>query len=701
MPALQVNDGWKTEQTCRLYPKSDSLTCQYYEDSGKKQKGQYGYCLEYDRYPGDDSACLLWWPVDIVKGQGIEEGAGYKGKYPVYYTIGKSGESMAYTAPDDFRMYNENSHCETITTADLGLEEDDDWQENYKIYSHENILNGIVLDCPSLNNDSNTGGDMRRLLNKNNDWTVTMYEHGGDIPSGPEFDQNCGGGNACDYCGECGNCFRIQAFFRGGYFSHIQYLTGDDSNDTSGWRCSVKFNFNRIYADKIAQTVSPTGRNKYWSARVYKGSDFNLPCNPGIPGTINTCTYITDDEPFGSVALPGYSWSRAANPYEWDGNEDQAGKQPLYYKPPVEMGSDGGQEPRMGQEFYAPYLQQIFAQSYGMWEWNGSAYVPIDEGWTPPDEQCSGAQRPDFRLFTYSCIEESGMGDDCRFDYLEAPQTPSNPGDDYYIHEASIPITSVTMNWPSITRENAYEVYAKKDDGYSWEYLTSPEDIGGQVPAPDGCGGRYPDPAVKVDIGNNTSWDAVKYLKFVKIGPNEDDCEGASVDSPGLVGYELALTESGADYCAIPPRVDNDYNNGNGNGIQINGQIGAVPITGSNFVNLTFNSLVDSQQLPLVMYAVDWGDGNETVVSGAEMRDRPNERKHSLYHLYSYWDLRNKAGMPGVNCNSSFCSVSPRIKVKDNWDWCNGPENNGASLSGRNDCDNWVSFNGKVRVYKK
>jgi hypothetical protein len=178
--------------------------------------------------------------------------------------------------------------------------------------------------------------------------------------------------------------------------------------------------------------------------------------------------------------------------------------------------------------------------------------------------------------------------------------------------------------------------------------------------------------------------------------------DGANYDFQPLDGTKPLTLSYGfvasGDYCAIPPRVDNDYNNGNGNSIEVNGQVGTVSVTGSNFVNLTFNSLVDSQQLPLVMYAVDWGDGNETVVSGAEMRDRPNERKHSLYHLYSYWDLINESG---VSCNSNYCSITPRVKVKDNWDWCNGPNNNSTSLSGRNDCDNWVTYQGEIRVYKK
>ncbi|MBU2250507.1 hypothetical protein KKG80_02880 [Patescibacteria group bacterium] len=58
-----VSSKWYTPQSCRLYPKNDSMSCAYNDDSGMRYKGWYGYCLEYDRYPGDPAVCLLWWSV--------------------------------------------------------------------------------------------------------------------------------------------------------------------------------------------------------------------------------------------------------------------------------------------------------------------------------------------------------------------------------------------------------------------------------------------------------------------------------------------------------------------------------------------------------------------------------------------------------------------------------------------------------------
>ncbi|MBU2260226.1 hypothetical protein KKC44_06530, partial [Patescibacteria group bacterium] len=46
-PSSDDTEFWHTPQSCRLYPEDDSLSCDYYDDSGLRQKGWLGYCLEY------------------------------------------------------------------------------------------------------------------------------------------------------------------------------------------------------------------------------------------------------------------------------------------------------------------------------------------------------------------------------------------------------------------------------------------------------------------------------------------------------------------------------------------------------------------------------------------------------------------------------------------------------------------------------
>jgi hypothetical protein len=149
------------------------------------------------------------------------------------------------------------------------------------------------------------------------------------------------------------------------------------------------------------------------------------------------------------------------------------------------------------------------------------------------------------------------------------------------------------------------------------------------------------------------------------------------------------------DLCGIKPLL---YN------IKVNGSSSDLNINDNQFVNLTFNSDVDSNQMPLTMYAVDWGDNEHSIVSGVEMNDKPNEENpHSFYHLYSYWDLKSmhavdqnfsgmtndiycgEAGNDAVNFNGidsgldciakDCCVVQPKAKIKDGWGFCNNALN--------------------------
>jgi len=159
------------------------------------------------------------------------------------------------------------------------------------------------------------------------------------------------------------------------------------------------------------------------------------------------------------------------------------------------------------------------------------------------------------------------------------------------------------------------------------------------------------------------------------------------------------------DNCSIKPEVRNIY---------VNNSSTTVSIVNSQFANLTFNSVVDSQQIPLTMYTVDWGDGEKTSVSGVEMVDRPNiEHPHSLYHLYSYWDIRSRmtayndalldvgidctaSPMPAecIDCTGNACKVRPRVIIRDNWGWCSGD-------STRGQCNNYSDFMGTIEVREK
>ncbi len=544
-PVLKSRDNFLTPQTCRLYPKNDSRSCDYYEESGARQKGWPGYCLEYDRRPGNSNVCLLWYPVDKVKGDGIEEGAGYLGRAPLYYCL-QSPEAtedidqvnLSCGDPSNKTVIiNGVSITETMAQLTTGKYEDNLFSDPYYITPDSKVkLTEVFADNSEYTislRDSNSqdwSDPIPETKGANNTRIWDLYaitqQIGWDSIDGIRIYCVLGDNYVCNpttnLCGEQGR---------------PETRTCDCKNPVL---MGVQGISKTSYCDKIVQVVTPSGQNKYWSSRVYQGSDYQSTCTNYVNSETFDCGYDADYWPFGSVVYP----APASNPYEWDSKTDKDGTQPLYFEEP-DTDLQAPYQPRAGQLHSQAELQQLFAKSYGMWTWN------------------------------------------------------NNPG------------------------ERRYET----------------------------AGG---------------GWD-----------PPKDICVGARGDQ----------------YCANLPTVTN---------IKVDGQSGNVVKDKTQFIKLTFNTQVDSQQQPMVMYGVNWGDNSQIVVSGAQMHDRPdpdpnnsdnNGNPEEVYHLYSYWDLKAKdntggAAGAGIDCwvggvtmhghtcptGNNCCGVQPKIQIKDNWGWCNHGE---------------------------
>lgn len=494
-PALNSKDNWNTTQSCRLYPDNDSLSCEYHEESGNWQKGWYGYCLEYDRPPGNPNACVLWYPVDKVKGDGVEEGAGYQGGSPAYYCL----------------------EAKPVCGEDSGM-----------------------------------------------------------IP--------------------------------------------------------------KFYCSTIVQTVTATGQNKFWSSRVYEGSDYEVPfASSGAGAYIDygqsnggreniVLKYNRERSPFGAINPP----APVNNPYEWDGIQNNQQKiDPLYVWPfaPALIGAG------------APYYI-----SSGI-KCENSNYMSRSYG------DCGTTHTQNLGI--WDLCELGAWSDDCT-----ANQPP-------YSHDKDWQWTAYHIDCcgsgGGLTASNKCSNTSSAKIAPSYEQAK----LGLQNLFAQSYGSW---------IWNNS---ASRYVK-----------DGSGANDWGPPQTACVSERTANHYCAIRPNVSN---------IKINGSSGTASLVKNGFINLTFNSTVDSQQLPLTMYAVDWGDGEKTTATGVEMRDRPNANNpHSLYHLYSYWDLKAKAnsGAAGISCSGDQCSVKPKILIKDNWGWCSG----GSSI---NDCAQWQNFAGNVIVKEK
>jgi hypothetical protein len=556
MPALNSKDNWYTAQSCRLYPKDDALTCEYNDSSGNKENGMWGYCLEQDRYPGSTNACVLWWPVDEVKGHGVEEGSGYLDKAPLYYCLMAQG-----------------------------------------------------------------------------------------------------------YCG-------------GQYKLNPMYYCAD-----------------------LVQVVTETGKAKPWMSRVKSGSTYqmHLDIGHGAFGFIDwgnysgggiekvTLNYSRDNAPFGSIAPP----APINNPYEWDSvanTKSNVSVEPLPILNPNDNNSGGA---NAGTAFHGVFTaaggvncqqndntmtskNHILPYTNNGGDTGGTKTISCPDGY--PASGYGGqatAKKSSSGYYRGICVDNTGNKIYTNKHFGPAGNiNDCPPGTNLTGCEASGNTSSGTTGECSINCQvkGGYNVTGQLDPLGQGSYdraLLSREvkrifaqSYGAWEWMGDANNGRY----MKI----NTGWG--------QWGPPTDVCPGTA--RPAYPG----------DYCAIPPRVAN---------VLVNGSGSDITFVKSAFANLTFNSVLDAEQLPLMMYEVDWGDGTKTRVSGIEMRDQPNPKEaHSLYHLYDYWFLKQKVaeGVGGISCDSNQCVVRPKIKIKDNWGWCN---------DGGQSCNGYTEFTGNVIMKKK
>ncbi|MFA6107033.1 MAG: hypothetical protein WC745_05195 [Patescibacteria group bacterium] len=638
MPALEVRNDWNTIQSCRLYPQSDSLSCDYFNDSGLREKGLLGYCLQYDRSPGSPENCLQWWPIDKVKGDGIEEGAGYRDRFPLYYCTDGVYTKKTDCAKSDVLPINEHCYEEGCGDPDCKVYgdlpgADDSLDKAGFDFGKEKLTVDTLIwakwkgyDAQSSDPKCSTEAtdiDMKKLSQDPKSREVFNKKF-----SGIASNYNYYYGGYWDTGDENG-----PAYTAGFLFFYESDMASHKKGDLRGvatcavdcncvamatWDTSFSINYlvltDSISCNKLVQVVTSMGQNKYWSSRVYKGSSYRFPCNDDIVGLGKTspyykliitpenqrCSYLSDYPPFGSLVYPYPS----ANPYEWDGKGD-LGIQPLYYELPDTESYSAPYQPRAGQISTKENVQRLFAKSYGIWRWDGY--------------KCDNN-------LSKECVTDDCPGGSCGVD--KKCDAGANAGK-----------ACVTDDCP-----------------------------GGSC----SLGGRYLKVTSKCsndynkDCGNNADCPGGECI--LNWNPPARICNGNPSVRP-----EYSAAAPNADLCGIPPKIGN---------ISVNGKIGVNETIGrSGFINLAFTSKLDAQQLPMTMIAVDWGDYENTIITGVEMRDRQStSTPHSLYHLYDYWDIKRKAAdtnprgqdVSDIDCpaNENYCRVRPRIKIMDNWGWC-------------------------------
>ncbi len=429
MPALNIRDiprttapaGWDPEsigRSCRIYPQSDALSCEYTDENNVFRHGWSGYCLEKD--PQHPDVCLQWWPVDLIKGDQFGFYQGYKDRSPLYMCL---EISPIYVEKKNLHICHTECN-QGVDEAGCNVKCQVNVEGEWKNCGEVPGGTGGKKPCPPGYKSTEVKGDPCY-----NPWP---------FKSGDENDY---------YCEPKGSpAFPPDEEGRTWYPYNGQYLeakvtTQYGDNDfggtfigkTRGPECLA-----------FVQVVTPNGYNKAWVDRVAEGSIY------GVPNLLYG--YGADWQPFGGAVPP----APADNPPTWDSNTQEVNNQPLYILPPdttfakpyqVRAGSpwscdpaapyssceyigvclpssgqlcikgmwgcpsgqtcsyitteneDGDEVQDLSRWLAVPSrveakerLKRLFAQSYGFWQWDyvDRRYTPTsDENWEPPTTLCT------------------------------------------------------------------------------------------------------------------------------------------------------------------------------------------------------------------------------------------------------------------------------------------------------------------------
>ncbi|MFH0853778.1 MAG: fibronectin type III domain-containing protein [bacterium] len=326
-------------RSCRLFPREDSLLCEYRDESGIQYKGWYGYCLEKDSKFTD--RCISWWPVDIIGGEtdifgtfGSEVQAGYNDRTPLYFCMEAEGvmggdqvDTARYRCKADLNQ-NRCTPCEweqysfEVEGVKLGRTTMEGYIQNEPgcclIYGYDASAEGrsesLIYGCNenalfgSCNGDGPFGGpnddgyypveiadqyeknEISMIVIRAIEWTHGDWEFGPIV-----LDESNGWHNSATFA-YGNNEFDVRADFNAnGILQGYQLYGCDESGANGGMVARVEYVL-RERCNKIVKVVNDDGTNKAWSGRLSIGS--------GYQTRVSNYTRTSDLSPFGgSVTL--------------------------------------------------------------------------------------------------------------------------------------------------------------------------------------------------------------------------------------------------------------------------------------------------------------------------------------------------------------------------------------------------------------
>lgn len=717
---------------CRLYPAQDSLACEYIEESGLKAKGLQGYCLEYDRAPGDPNTCLLWWPGDHIRGDGIsEEGIGYQGPAPLYYCAEAQALTPVKLMRKEIRstksgvgIYNDSSAVNSCSPAPEGrlgnnyvcsVQETPNTGDSYKCWfdSYHKVTDYDLICKPKLKEIAPyTGADINYNAGQG-----AWYEYNGDFIKSETLYADTpasGGGGGCgDRAVDC-NAASTTILIKEGDVKFVDESTGK------------MYDSRMAYCNKVVRTVTESGENKFWSGRVYPNSKYTV---PGLNYTYNTSLY-----PFASMVAPD-----SFDPYNWDGDLD-----PGSGADPIIMYGFVNKEDRKSKVNTMPYLLNGTSSSISVGAGTPSKITITKTDCSSFDGAAGAAWRTDPLCKKIYCLGipeytgatitgcKDGSGNSIPtgpyFNTVQACYKDLDPKANIAPNPACldascaclVPVTNTyTLSVPtsklsvSTTRKpNSNIGYCVDNGGVNGSFDACLVEHGtNDIPKQFQCDGAEHCISFPSIPGNNP-FAVLGNLYAASYGVWAWNYTGADAghykvqtgnvnwSSPSGVCSGVQLLQSDPSYhwdCGIMPQLFNVSVNGKCNNTDPSISVSQswqcpgsdLIIHKSGFANITFNSKVDIEQRPLTMFEIDWRNGQIDRAAGVQMTDRSStSTPHTSSHLFDYWTLKaSMAKYPTISCSDSdtrcstlnpgpSCSIKPRVKIKDNWDYCNVSQNN-------------------------
>ncbi len=739
-------------RSCRLYPREDSLLCEYRDESGVRYKGWYGYCLERDSRYAD--RCLSWWPVDIIGGEtdvfgtfGSEVAAGYQNRQPLFYCLEakgvSGGDEVTYRYGSEFDpscalpgSASREGNVRYGETSMLGYfrSSSGDCNNIGGINTYNCSGNALIAAC----NDKALWGECQGNNSGKSEYPVAQADkydkssiskimvreirasHGDWNFSPLVLDES---NNWTASMSNAANEFRIQAFFDENQVLEKYVLYGCDGTGNDGGFAAVVEFYLREMCTKVVKVVDGDGRNRAWANRVSVGSAYQ---------TLYSNYRFTDDlSPFGG-AVPGSSdpsdWSDLLYveaprtnetftfPYQTRAGLPLACNGDCSNRVCIGGGVKDGLLCRTAEDCRDTNGTQGVCSGVGtcsqtlkscVGNRDGSGACKNRLGGTMPDEYCCSAANPDdyciggavtgagnqvFAGNQGNKCEKSGAWCYCGAGDCADPDL--NPDGDAlcgtYIEGDTCEIGNPDFQTTALGINALKRLFAQSYGFWVWNPTTGRyvEQVASEDDT-EGPANITPPTNICQTCSNNNNLACV----------TNADCGGGICGINKNRGQfnEANPTSINADFCgnrtnAFGFRVNDHPKDANDN-------VSLVDIVDGGWVNFKFNTSADAEQLPLSSILIQWNGSEQQSIYFPYAPKSDKDAPHSISHRYfcSEAILENLSTCAAsakdrtYPCKTgSSCVYQPRVIVQDNWGWCNGvpPDFQTGASCTSDPCDN-------------